>query len=90
MRPSAISSLPERTATTKKYHPYDETLPEGGAHDRDGGERYDRKKRGDDKNCSDFKTQAEAQAFFEESGGPDSDLHKLDRDKDGRVCETLP
>jgi micrococcal nuclease len=42
-------------------------------------------------NCSDFKTQAEAQACYErcmkEKG---FDIHKLDRDGDGRVCESLP
>ena len=41
-------------------------------------------------NCSDFKTQAEAQEVFEYCGGSANDIHKLDRDGDGRVCETLP
>lgn len=41
-------------------------------------------------NCSDFKTQAEAQYVFEYCGGTSNDIHKLDRDRDGRVCETLP
>ena len=41
-------------------------------------------------NCSDFKTQAEAQYVFEFCGGTANDIHKLDRDKDGKVCETLP
>lgn len=41
-------------------------------------------------NCSSFKTQAEAQAAFKACGGPDKDPHKLDGDKDGKVCETLP
>jgi len=43
-----------------------------------------------DKDCPDFRTQREAQAFFEANGGPSSDPHRLDRDGDGRVCETLP
>ncbi|MDP1706318.1 MAG: excalibur calcium-binding domain-containing protein [bacterium] len=42
-----------------------------------------------DKDCSDFKTQNEAQVFFETNGGPNSDPHNLDRDKDGKVCESL-
>ena len=42
-----------------------------------------------DKDCSNFITQREAQAFFEVNGGPDSDPHNLDRDKDGKVCESL-
>ena len=41
-------------------------------------------------NCSDFKTQAEAQGVFERCGGTSKDVHKLDLDGDGRVCETLP
>lgn len=42
-----------------------------------------------DKDCTDFLTQSEAQAFFEENGGPSSDPHNLDRDGDGIVCESL-
>lgn len=42
-----------------------------------------------DKDCTDFLTQSEAQAFFEENGGPSSDPHNLDRDGDGVVCESL-
>ena len=45
---------------------------------------------GPDRNCGDFDTQAEAQAFFEAAGGPATDRHRLDRDRDGRVCESLP
>ena len=41
-------------------------------------------------NCSSFKTQAEAQAAFESCGGSSNDVHKLDADGDGRVCESLP
>ena len=43
-----------------------------------------------DKNCSDFKTQGEAQSFFIASGGRGKDPHGLDRDDDGVVCESLP
>ncbi|MDC3417432.1 thermonuclease family protein [Aquibacillus salsiterrae] len=45
---------------------------------------------GPDKNCSDFNTQDEAQAFFEAAGGPDQDPHNLDGDGNGVVCESLP
>lgn len=45
---------------------------------------------GGDKDCPDFKTQSEAQAFFISQGGPSKDPHKLDQDKDGVACETLP
>lgn len=41
-------------------------------------------------NCSHFKTQAEAQAVFEQCGGVDNDVHRLDGNKDGSVCESLP
>jgi len=41
-------------------------------------------------NCSDFSTQAEAQAVFEYCGGVTNDIHRLDRDKDGLACESLP
>lgn len=44
----------------------------------------------EDRNCSDFDTWKEAQAFFEAEGGPDKDPHKLDRDKDGEACTSLP
>jgi len=42
-------------------------------------------------NCSDFKTQAQAQACYEHCMKVrGKDIHKLDRDGDGRVCESLP
>lgn len=41
-------------------------------------------------NCGDFATQEEAQAVFEACGGPKTDIHKLDSNKDGKVCESLP
>lgn len=43
-----------------------------------------------DRDCSDFATQAAAQAFFLAHGGPGSDPHRLDYDHDGVACETLP
>ncbi len=45
---------------------------------------------GPDRDCSDFRTQAEAQAFFEAAGGPRKDPHRLDADSDGVACESLP
>ena len=45
---------------------------------------------GPDRNCGDFDTQAEAQAFFEAAGGPGSDPHGLDGDGDGVACASLP
>lgn len=47
------------------------------------------KAKAQDYNCVDFATKAQAQAFFIKSGGPTSDPYDLDRDKDGKACETL-
>jgi len=41
-----------------------------------------------DYDCPDFATQAEAQRFFIENGGPNEDPHGLDRDGDGIACES--
>ncbi|MBI2030340.1 thermonuclease family protein [Candidatus Kaiserbacteria bacterium] len=41
-------------------------------------------------NCSDFSTHAEAQSVFEMCGGVGHDIHKLDSNKDGEACESLP
>lgn len=45
---------------------------------------------GPDRDCSDFATQREAQAFFEAAGGPERDPYRLDSDGDGIACESLP
>ena len=45
---------------------------------------------GPDRNCPDFDTWSEAQAFYTAAGGPGTDRHGLDSDGDGIACETLP
>lgn len=45
---------------------------------------------GEDKDCSDFATHVQAQTFFISQGGPSSDPHRLDADRDGLACESLP
>ena len=40
-------------------------------------------------NCSDFQYQEDAQYVFEYCGGLSNDIHRLDGDKDGIVCESL-
>ncbi|MDP9487448.1 MAG: thermonuclease family protein [Actinomycetota bacterium] len=45
---------------------------------------------GADRDCGNFSTQAEAQAFYEAAGGPASDPHRLDSDGNGQACESLP
>src|SRR3954451_16755833 len=44
----------------------------------------------EDRDCGDFATQAEAQAYFVALGGPASDPDRLDGDSDGIACESLP
>jgi uncharacterized protein with LGFP repeats len=43
-----------------------------------------------DKDCSDFRTQAEAQAWFDKYYPAFGDVARLDADNDHRVCESLP
>lgn len=43
-----------------------------------------------DYDCSDFSTQRKAQKFFKKHGGPKRDPHRLDADRDGFACESLP
>lgn len=46
---------------------------------------------GGDRDCGDFSTHAQAQAYFEAKGGSSSNnVDRLDRDSDGIACETLP
>lgn len=46
---------------------------------------------GGDKDCSDFTTQEESQAYFESKGGsPTNNVDRLDSDHDGIACESLP
>lgn len=47
-------------------------------------------KTADDYNCDDFSTKSEAQTFFTKVGGTKKDLNRLDGDKDGEACESLP
>jgi len=47
-------------------------------------------KKSDEYNCDDFSTQPEAQRFFEKVGGVGNDVNRLDGNKDGDACESLP
>lgn len=47
-------------------------------------------KKADAYNCDDFSTQPEAQAFFLKVGGVGHDVNRLDGNKDGQACESLP
>lgn len=41
-------------------------------------------------NCDNFEFQQDAQDLFEKCGGLENDIHRLDGDNDGIVCEALP
>ena len=41
-------------------------------------------------NCANFQFQRDAQDLFEKCGGLENDVHNLDGDNDGKVCEHLP
>ena len=41
-------------------------------------------------NCENFEYQEDAQDLFEKCGGLENDIHRLDGDNDGKVCEALP
>ncbi len=53
----------------------------------DGTLRYDPE--GPDRDCGDFDTWEEAQAFYIAAGGPGNDRHRLDGDGDGVACDSL-
>jgi Excalibur calcium-binding domain len=44
----------------------------------------------DEYNCDDFKTQPESQEFFDNAGGVKGDTNRLDGDKNGEACQSLP
>lgn len=44
----------------------------------------------DEYNCDDFETQPEAQRFYENAGGVEGDINRLDGNKDGVACQALP
>lgn len=44
----------------------------------------------DEYNCDDFTSQPESQRFFDRAGGVSQDTNRLDGDKDGTACESLP
>jgi hypothetical protein len=44
----------------------------------------------DEYNCDDFTTQPQAQNFFDKAGGASNDTNRLDGNKDGDACESLP
>ena len=44
----------------------------------------------DEYNCDDFDTQPQAQRFFENAGGIEGDVNRLDGNKDGVACQALP
>ena len=45
---------------------------------------------GPDRNCSGFTRWDDAQAFYEAAGGLDFGPHRLDSDRSGVACQSLP
>ena len=60
--------------------------------DKDGNITTDgtKGKQADEYNCDDFTSQPQSQAFFDRVGGTGNDINRLDGDKDGEACESLP
>lgn len=76
---NADPSVPEVTTQPETPDPFAETpLPNSSPFDPAGPDR----------DCGDFSTQAEAQAFYD-AAGP-GDPHRLDGEGDGTACESLP
>jgi F0F1-type ATP synthase assembly protein I len=44
----------------------------------------------DEYNCADFENQPQAQRFFDRAGGVTQDTNRLDGNKDGAACQSLP
>ena len=45
--------------------------------------------RASEKNCKDFKSQSDAQAYFVSHGGPGKDIYLLDADHNGVACQSF-
>lgn len=58
--------------------------------DKQGNEVESGGKYTDEYNCDDFSTRPEAKTFFDKAGGTRADTNRLDGDKDGTPCESLP
>ncbi len=78
--PAAAPTPAVNGATPAALTPTPQASPPDTKYDPDGPNR----------NCSDFDTWKEAQAFYEAAGGPETDRHRLDRDRDETACESLP
>ena len=58
---------------------------------RRGGSRRRRRGPRRDRDCSDFRSRRQAQRYFErQGGGRGRNVDRLDSDRDGRACESLP
>ena len=73
--PTATITAPEPTATAVPATPTPALL-------------YD--PNGPDRNCGDFDTWRQAQDFYLAAGGPETDRHRLDSNRDGVACESRP
>lgn len=84
----------EKLIETKSFEQSQVSRDESGniLFDKFGNETTDATvgKGADEYNCADFDTQPEAQTFFEKVGGVGNDVNRLDGNKDGEACESLP
>lgn len=97
------STSPTSTSTSKPKAPDQNGRPpngggggrgdgdgRGGDRNNDGRDDDDQDGPGDDKDCDDFMSQREAQAYYDGAKRPgDDDPSNLDKDDDGKACESL-
>ena len=90
--PTATATAAPQPTPTPVPQPTDTPVPTSTATPTATAVAFDTKydPAGPDRNCSDFDTWSEAQAFYKAAGGPETDRHRLDSDRDGIACETLP
>ena len=90
--PTATATAARQPTSTPVPQPTDTPVPTSTATPTATAVAFDTKydPAGPDRNCSDFDTWSEAQAFYKAAGGPETDRHGLDSDRDGIACETLP
>lgn len=84
--PPAATTTPQPEPKKEEPQPLDEPEPEEEPAQAAGNYTCASNKY----NCTDFSTHAEAQAVFDQCGGAENDVHKLDSNKDGEACESLP
>ena len=86
--PAAVAIIADPSGDPILSNQPDREPTEAPAASATDGLRYDPD--GPDRDCGDFQTWQESQAFFVAAGGPERDDHRLDSDNNGVACESLP